>query len=363
MTAVAVYASGHGFGHATRVIETVEALRRRRPDIDLLLRTTAPRELFEHGLSDDFEHTAVRLDVGVVQSDSLTLDLAETLRCCRSISAARPRLVEQEIERLGSRDVRLVLGDIPAFSFEVAARLGVPGVAAANFSWDWIYEEYAEELPGFDAICAELRRAYAKAELLCRLPMACPMPAFGEVVDVPLVARTSRAQPTEVRRRLDLPSGTRLVLLSFGGMGLSFESLPPAPPGVCFVLPHGSRSTEVGPGYVAVANSELRSRGLRYEDLVAAADAVMTKPGYGIVAECAANRTPIVYTSRGRFREYPVLVDYIERNLAAVYLDNRELRAGRWLEAIDAVLQAPWPGPMPRTDGAEVVADVLAGYL
>ena len=48
--------------------------------------------------------------------------------------------------------------------------------------------------------------------------------------------------------------------------------------------------------------------GFRYEDLVAAVDVVVTKPGYGIIAECIAAGTPMLYTSRGDFREYDLLV-------------------------------------------------------
>jgi hypothetical protein len=36
--------------------------------------------------------------------------------------------------------------------------------------------------------------------------------------------------------------------------------------------------------------------GYRYEDIVAAVDAVATKPGYGIIAECVANDTAMIYT-------------------------------------------------------------------
>ena len=35
--------------------------------------------------------------------------------------------------------------------------------------------------------------------------------------------------------------------------------------------------------------------------LVGAADAVVSKPGYGIISECIANETAILYTSRGHF--------------------------------------------------------------
>ena len=54
--------------------------------------------------------------------------------------------------------------------------------------------------------------------------------------------------------------------------------------------------------------------GYRYEDLVRAADVVVTKPGYGIIAECLANDTALLYTDRGRFIEYDVLVAAMRRS-------------------------------------------------
>ena len=48
-----------------------------------------------------------------------------------------------------------------------------------------------------------------------------------------------------------------------------------------------------------VNEGDLYDRGFRYEDLVAAVDVVLTKPGYGIVSECVANDTALLYTSRG----------------------------------------------------------------
>ncbi len=49
--------------------------------------------------------------------------------------------------------------------------------------------------------------------------------------------------------------------------------------------------------------------GVRYEDLVGAAEALVTKPGYGVISECIANDAAVLYTSRGHFPEYDVLVE------------------------------------------------------
>ena len=61
-------------------------------------------------------------------------------------------------------------------------------------------------------------------------------------------------------------------------------------------------------GVVEFDEQALYDAGWRYEDLVAAVDVVATKPGYGIIAECAAHQTALLYTSRGHFIEYEVLV-------------------------------------------------------
>jgi len=363
LSSIAVYVSGHGFGHATRVIEILGELRRLDPSLGLLIRTCAPRELFADGLGGAFEYRSVALDVGVIQSDSLRVDPAATLRAHARLVGCKAELVEGEVRALRDRGVVLVLADIPALAFDISSKLGVPGVAVANFSWDWIYRDYAGDHPWFDAMLADLSRSYSRADLLCRLPMACAMSAFREIVDVPLVARESAVTAAGVRDRLGLAVATRLVLLSFGGIGISLADLPAAEPGTSYVLPSGMAVGDLPAGYTVVASSSLRKLGLRYEDLVAAADVVMAKPGYGIVAECTANRTPMVYTSRGRFAEYPVLVEYLRSHVASVFLGNDDLRRGCWRGALAEAEAAAWPSDRPRIDGAEVVAERLAARL
>jgi L-arabinokinase len=92
---------------------------------------------------------------------------------------------------------------------------------------------------------------------------------------------------------------------------------------------------------------------------VAAADVVVSKPGYGIVSECIANGTALLYTSRGRFIEYDVFVAEIPRVLRCRLIAVHDLRAGRWGDAIAALLAQPDPPERWRVDGAEVAAREL----
>jgi L-arabinokinase len=112
-------------------------------------------------------------------------------------------------------------------------------------------------------------------------------------------------------------------------------------------------------GVYVVAEETLYGRGLRYEDLVRAVDVVISKPGYGIVADCVANETAMVYTSRGRFAEYGVMVAEMPRYLRCRPLRLEDFEAGLWREALAAVTgQAP-PPERPRTDGARVAAEMI----
>nr|MDQ3421587.1 glycosyl transferase [Acidobacteriota bacterium] len=92
------------------------------------------------------------------------------------------------------------------------------------------------------------------------------------------------------------------------------------------------------------------------EDLAAAVDVVVTKPGYGIVSECIANHTAMLYTSRGDFVEYDVMVREMPNVLRCRFLEQDWLRAGRWLEALDELLDSPPAPRRPDTNGAEIAA-------
>ena len=100
-----------------------------------------------------------------------------------------------------------------------------------------------------------------------------------------------------------------------------------------------------------------------YVDAVAAADAVITKPGYGIVSDCLANGTPMIYTERGQFREYPALVDEMRRELTTVHMDLNDLWEGKWEESLKSISSLPRKKPQLRTDGAEVAAGKILEFL
>lgn len=287
------------------------------------------------------------VDTGVVQIDSLHLDAAATIDAAAEFHATLDQRADAEAAQLLARDVALVISDAPPLACAAAARAGIRSVVVSNFTWDWIYQAYGEHLHRAPDLIATIQDAYRLADQAWRLPLYGGFEALTSIVDVPFVAHRSARAPEETRTRLALPLDRRLVLPSFGGYGLKGLDLD------AVVLPEGWEVIR------RLGQTEIYDAGLTYQDLVRAVDVVITKPGYGIVAECIANETAMVYTSRGRFAEYDVFVREMPRYVRCAFLDNEMLLQGRWAGAVEAAVHAPAVAK-PRTDGAEVIAAMMA---
>jgi L-arabinokinase len=351
------YVSGHGFGHSVRTATVLTAVRALDPGLRIAVVTAGPEMVFRQALGSDLLFRAERADVGLVQKGALVIDIGGTAAECEAFDREMPARVDGEAAWLRDVGARLVLGDIPPLAFAAAAKAGVPGVGMSNFSWDWIYRHLAPQEPRLSAAADAAARAYAEATILLQLPFAGDLAAFPRRKEVPLVVRRPAVTRPEGRRRLGLGMAPA-VLLSFGGLGL---------PGLEFSVLSKLRSfqflseptgSDAPPNVRVISLADLAAHGLTYLDLVAAADVVVTKPGYGIVSDAIACRTRMVYTERGDFPEYPILVEEMTRWLPAVHVSNADLLGGHLRPALDAVLAAPFPDP-PRMDGAAEAARAL----
>ena len=341
---LAAYVSGHGYGHLVRLCEVLRKVRELAPRLLIGVTGAVPEALVRREIADPLELRQEACDAGLAQRDALEIDEAGTLERCRAFDLGWEERAEREAAHLRRRGARLVLADIPALAFDAAARASVPSVGLGNFTWSWIYSHLAARLPGLRASADRAARAYARADLLLELPFSGDLSAFARRERVGFVARQGRVGRAETRRRLGIPAGP-LALVSFGGVGL--PGLRPGAiepdPDVHYLFPE------------ELPEPRLEALNIRYPDVVAAADVVVTKPGYGIVTDAIAGGTAIVYTERGDFPEYPVMVQEMPAYVACVHLPNAELRSGRLRAAVHRALAAPMP-PRPDLNGAERAA-------
>jgi L-arabinokinase len=366
--AVFFYISGHGFGHAAREMAVIDALGAHLPDHDIVVRTSAPRWLFDQTVRVPIGFLEGETDTGIVQIDSLRLDEPATIARASEFYRTLPARAATEASLLREHDARLVISDAPPLGCAAASTAGIPSVVLSNFTWDWIYEAYERQLAAALDPLPAIRDAYAEATEAWRLPLHGGFSTIRRIIDVPFVARHARADRTarDVRSDLSLPLDKPLALVSFGGYGVAglhlaaLDCLDAA--GIVVTAPAAQVESIDGP-VLRVAEEDIYGHGLRYVDLIAAVDVVVTKPGYGIIADCVANHTAMLYTSRGRFAEYDVMVAEMPRFLRCEYLDLDSLLAGRWRDALTRLLRQLPPPEQPRTDGADVVADLIVDSL
>ncbi|RVW34419.1 L-arabinokinase [Vitis vinifera] len=230
----AYYVTGHGFGHATRVVEVVRHLIVAGHDVHVV--TAAPDFVFTSEIqSPRLFIRKVLLDCGAVQADALTVDpLASLEMYSKTAVLPRASILATEVEWLKSIEADLVVSDVVPVVCQAAANAGISSVCVSNFSWDFIYAEYvmaagydhrfnclAGDLYLFPSYMDdEIAQDYSHCKFLIRLPGYCPMPAFRAVIDVPLVVRRLHKSRAEVRKELGIADGVKLVIFNFGGQSV-----------------------------------------------------------------------------------------------------------------------------------------------
>ena len=346
---LAFYISGHGFGHASRDIEVLNALGRLAPDVPVTVRTSAPKWLFDLTLTRpvDFHVARVRHRHRADRQPEPRRGRDGAPRVGVSRAAGRP----------GEREARVASARSARASWSATSRrwrvppahaAGLPVVALGNFTWDWIYEGYRDWLaPGSDLI-ETLGDAYALADTALRLPMHGGFATMREVVDLPFIARRSIAHAgrhTRAPRAAARSPAGAAVVRRLRAAAHRPGRRRPASTGYtrrrdrrCHREPSRQRGARQAPG--AASSADQRAAGGRARRCTGTACGTKTwsrrwtscSPSPATASSPSAwPTTPrIVYTSRGHFVEYDVLVREMPRWLRCGFISNDDLLAGRW---------------------------------
>ena len=343
--------SGHGFGHSAREIEV---LRHLPETIPLVVKTTAPEWFWRRELTRPFDFVPASFDVGCIQYTSLDVDISATLR------AAQEKQTENAAQKAGetddgrARNARVILTDVASFPFTIARNLGIPGVCVANFTWADIYAEYADTEPDFAPLVAELRAEYAQADLLLDADLSLPMPHFSARQNVGLITRMGTNQRDLLRAALPPNAQTkRLALVYLGNWG--FE-IPWAH--LCELPDWHFVSLNDAP--LNLSNWTTLSRDLLpHPALVASVDAVISKAGYGLVGECLAHGTPLLYPARENFAEYAALHNALSSWAGGIFIRAADWQTAHFAPYLARVLAHGAP-PVCPAPGGKAAAQIIA---
>ncbi|MDY6936482.1 MAG: glycosyl transferase [Cyanobacteriota bacterium] len=347
--------TNHGFGHAVRAASVAAQIQQHRPDILLVMVTTAPRWLLESYILGDFIYRPRAFDVGVVQSDSLTMDRDATLEKLDEIRTSQNAIVAGEVDFIRLNQVGLVLADIPPLAAPIAKAAGIPCWMLSNFGWDFIYRDWGER---FFEVADWISECFSQCDRLFRLPLHEPMAAFPNITEVGLTGGTPRHEAGQLRTKFEISTpGEKTILLSFGGLGLQkipYENLQYFPDWRFITF---DRQAPDLPNLRVVRDSFLRP-----VDFMPICGRVVSKPGYSTFAEALRLDTPLVSLRREGFAESQVLLDGLQNYGTHQIISTEEFFESRW-EFLHQPLQPPRRTDILPKDGSEAIARAVCEFF
>ncbi len=347
--------TSHGFGHAVRASSVAAAIQQICPEILLILVTTAPRWLLETYIPGEFIHRPRALDVGVIQSDSLTMDKEATLEKLQQVRKSANSIIAGEVNFIRTNRVGLVLADIPPLAANIAKSAEVPCWMMSNFGWDFIYRDWGGE---FVEIADWIGECYGKCDRLFRLPLNESMSAFSNIIDMGLTGGTPRYNPSQLKKIFELKTPIeRTILLTFGGLNLQ-----EIPYNILSQFPDWQFITF--DDYAPDLPNLLKVSGKDYRpvEFMPLCGRVVSKPGYSTFAEALRIGVPIVSLTREGFAESHLLLEGIKNYSNHQILTPEEFFKGNW-EFLHHPPQPPKKTEQLALNGTEMIAQTIINYF
>jgi hypothetical protein len=352
---VYIAVTSHGFGHAVRSATIAAKIKQVYPDVRLILATVAPEWLLKSYIEEDFIYHPCVFDVGVIQSDSLTMDKPTTLAKMQNIFDRKDQIIAEEVEFIRQNQVSLVLADIPALAVGIAHGANLPCWMISNFAWNFIYRDWGDE---FNNIADWMEGYYRQCDRLFRLPLAERMSVFPHITDVGLTGTNPRYSENELRNKFQLDTPReKTILLTFGGLGLQ-------------AIPYNNLERYGDRRFITFDNNapdlpnlfKVTDRTYRPVDFMPVSNLVVSKPGYSTFAEALYLDLPIISLTRDDFAESKVLLDGIQDYTPHQIIDPQEFFRGNW-DFLDRDLIPPRQNHKLAKNGTETIVEALGNYL
>ena len=350
------YLSDHGFGHIARNIPLIaEAVRRIDGYVYVVCGERhlefAKANLLEILTPEQFSrirYRAEHTDIGLIlQQGTLLVDTVALTNACAQYLAELPERAKREADWLRQHDVAAALCDMPLWSISACEQAGVPLLYVGNFTWTELYREFLPEHI-WKAYAAEYRKiqhgmlyALHNPEMLEFLPRV-------ELSATSLVARPFHPDEIRtIRERHTCP-------IVFVALGMSAQfTQPVSVEGVKahFYVTEGVPLT--GSNVTVIPYSTLHT-----QDYVAAADYVITKAGWGTVAECLLAQKPMALFARDSVLEDRTTIRLLEQKKLGIKVTYEQLT--EMSDLLEQMKRITYPAvPEYHNAAAEIVSKLL----
>lgn len=334
MNNIAYFISPHGLGHAARSAAVMEAIHNIDPSITFEIFTTVSSRFFDESLKGFYNYHETLTDIGLAQTDAFNENIPETVKRLNALLPFDDKTINAYAAKLKNCGCKLVICDIAPMGIRVAKRAGIPSLLIENFTWDWIYEAYFDEMPQLKKHALYLAEEFAEVTYHIRTQPFCGETS-ADLFTNP-VSRASRLSKKETREKLGINESSNVVFISLGGIAKEHKFLDRLLqyPEVIFILSGATDIMENRDNLIFLPPHT----DIYHPDLVGASDCVVGKVGYSTVAEVYQAGVPFAYLGRKTFRETKPLTSFIEKEMPNIQISIKEFRSGDWTKRLPDLL-------------------------
>lgn len=330
MKNIAFFITSHGFGHAARACALMNAIHQVDNQYIFEVITTVPDWFLTDSLTCRWHLHVLETDVGLIQRSPLLIDHNASIEALNAFYPLSEERVQRAANILDKTKCVACLCDISPLGILAAQKASIPSFLVENFTWDWIYQQLGIEQQEYLNIAKMLETSYLQANYNIHLIPGCPTNGKGFLNFGP-IARTQIAGISSTRKALGIQNGKPYVYISLGGIQTDFDIPDELISGdfhiVCIT---NTKKPLTGEHILQLPHHS----GFHTQDLLAASDLVIGKPGYSTVAELVLAGLPFFYLPRPDFPECQYLEKYIQDHVAFRKLDQDEFVSGEWVKYV-----------------------------
>ncbi|WEG13426.1 glycosyltransferase [Pullulanibacillus sp. KACC 23026] len=300
MKKIAYYISDYGFGHGARSVAVIRRLLEWSKDVHLTVCTSYSLPFIKRSLGDDNQQVGYRHvenDIGFrLLPNSVLPDVEGFREDYFNYIERSSSYIEQEKQFLLENEIDLVIGDIPPFPFVAAKEANIPSIGISNFSWYTVYKDWLS--PSDLSVSKE---AYECMDLFIELAGS-QEPHWGksEPVQVDFFSRhIDQERVSDIRKQID-PTGTKHIVYFGLGMKIQVDLLQNLPiwqsPNCLFIV--ASNAAIEGDHVFKIPIEDTET-----QNYIAAADLVISKPGWGTLSEAIQGHVPLLIINRSTMIE------------------------------------------------------------
>ena len=341
--------SAHGFGHVAQTAPILNLLHARMPALRITIRTMSPLTHLQSRIHVPFDYIREPSDIGMLMTSALDVNVKASADAYHAMHRDWGAKVMREATALRELAPDFVLSNVGYLPLAGANRIGVPCAAMSSINWADIFAHYCGAISGAHHITTQMQVAYNNAEAFLRFTPSMPMRELYHQQVIGPVAAAGQYRRAEINTCLNMHPDEKLVLVSLGGIAgnLPMDAWPRLP-GVRWLVPADWRSMHPD-AHV------LESLNMPFSDVLASADALICKPGYGSFVEAACSGVPVMYSNRDDWPESVFLAQWLAEHGLCREVSRAALESGSFSGPLLELLAQPRPQPVAPAGIVEAV--------